>query len=432
MVVTTPQHHRGRSRHLKATWGHWGNGAYPKTVFLSSIPDDVLQNVIFSHFSSYEDLWGKVVDGFLQLNASAADWFLKADDDTFLIYPNLLNLLEHLDPSEALYLGLPLIYRPEEGEEITYMSGGAGYVLSRAALTRLQAARDLAYCRYPGHTRYEDVNMGYCMASLGVRAADTRDGLGRPRFLPYPPWRLLQPEPHPDFAWLVNFSKYKFRFVSMDMTLICEALKERESLDEQYKGGRMVRSGRGLLGGRGSASMKEIRSFAVSPTEEERWRAELWVDSGTIAVGKETVLPENIGDVEDTVIGVAGTTIVGRETELSVGTVDEEDIVGMTGTIVGWEAELSVEIVGVEEEVAGINVGGDTCLGKEGTGGMTYDQVEETSEEVAVGKLEDLDGVSGRVIDGPIRDVPPEISEACEEEACVRLREGDVTSEGIS
>ncbi|XP_045114826.1 glycoprotein-N-acetylgalactosamine 3-beta-galactosyltransferase 1-like [Portunus trituberculatus] len=227
MVVTTPQHHRGRSRHLKATWGHWGNGAYPKTVFLSSIPDDVLQNVIshifqgilndLSHMPSsvfilYEDLWGKVVDGFLQLNASAADWFLKADDDTFLIYPNLLNLLEHLDPSEALYLGLPLIYRPEEGEEITYMSGGAGYVLSRAALTRLQAARDLAYCRYPGHTRYEDVNMGYCMASLGVRAADTRDGLGRPRFLPYPPWRLLQPEPHPDFAWLVNFSKYKFRF----------------------------------------------------------------------------------------------------------------------------------------------------------------------------------------------------------------------------
>lgn len=64
---------------------------------------------------SYEDLWGKVVDGFLQLNASAADWFLKADDDTFLIYPNLLNLLEHLDPSEPLYLGLPLVYRPEVG-----------------------------------------------------------------------------------------------------------------------------------------------------------------------------------------------------------------------------------------------------------------------------------------------------------------------------
>ncbi|KAK8393563.1 hypothetical protein O3P69_006715 [Scylla paramamosain] len=212
MVVTTPQYYRGRARHIKATWGHWGNGACPNTVFLSFTPDDILQNVIISNFSSYEDLWGKVVDGFLQLNASAADWFMKADDDTFLIYPNLLNLLAHLDPSEALYLGLPLIYRPEGGEEITYMSGGAGYVLSSTALTRLQAAHAPAHCRYPGHTQYEDVNMGYCMAALGVRAADTRDGLGRPRFLPYPPWRLLQSEPHPDFAWLVHFSKYKFRF----------------------------------------------------------------------------------------------------------------------------------------------------------------------------------------------------------------------------
>lgn len=212
MVVTSPQHHRGRARHLKATWGHWGSGACPNTVFLSSTPDDDLKNVIISNFLSYEDLWGKVVDGFLQLNASAADWFLKADDDTFLIYPNLLNLLEHLDPSEPLYLGLPLVYRPEEGLEITYMSGGSGYLLSSAALTRLQAAHAVAHCRYPGHTRYEDVNMGYCMHALGVRAGDSRDSLGRPRFLPYPPWRLLRSEPHPDFAWLIHFSKYKFRF----------------------------------------------------------------------------------------------------------------------------------------------------------------------------------------------------------------------------
>lgn len=212
MVVTSPQHHKGRASHLKATWGQQGSGACPNTVFLTSAPDDALQNVIISNFMSYEDLYGKVVDGFLRLNTSAADWFLKADDDTFLIYPHLLKLLAPLDPSEPLYLGLPLIYRPEGGEEITYMSGGAGYVLSRAALARMQAATAPTHCRHPGHTRYEDVNMGHCMAALGVRAADTRDSLGRPRFLPYPPWRFLQPKPHPDFTWLVNFSKYEFHF----------------------------------------------------------------------------------------------------------------------------------------------------------------------------------------------------------------------------
>lgn len=55
------------------------------------------------------------MDGLLQVNASAADWFVKVDDDTFLLYPNLLKLVAPLDPMEPLYLGLSLIYRPEVG-----------------------------------------------------------------------------------------------------------------------------------------------------------------------------------------------------------------------------------------------------------------------------------------------------------------------------
>lgn len=70
---------------------------------------------VASPFPSYEDLWGKVVDGLLQVNASDADWFVKVDDDTFLLYPNLLELLAPLDPAEPVYLGLSLVYRPEVG-----------------------------------------------------------------------------------------------------------------------------------------------------------------------------------------------------------------------------------------------------------------------------------------------------------------------------
>lgn len=70
---------------------------------------------VTSPLPSYEDLWGKVVDGLLQVNASEADWFVKVDDDTFLLYPNLLELLAPLDPAEPVYLGLSLVYRPEVG-----------------------------------------------------------------------------------------------------------------------------------------------------------------------------------------------------------------------------------------------------------------------------------------------------------------------------
>lgn len=62
----------------------------------------------------------------------------------------------------------------QEGEEVTYMSGGAGYVLSQAALTRLQASNAPARCRRPGHTGFEDVNMGYCMAALGNLARENQ------------------------------------------------------------------------------------------------------------------------------------------------------------------------------------------------------------------------------------------------------------------
>lgn len=64
-----------------------------------------------------------MVDGLLQVNVSAADWFVKADDDTFLLYTNLLELLAPMNPSEPLYLGLPLIYRPEVGC-VTMRRGG--------------------------------------------------------------------------------------------------------------------------------------------------------------------------------------------------------------------------------------------------------------------------------------------------------------------
>lgn len=232
LVVTSPQYHHRRASHVKATWGHWGRGACPNTVFLTSTQDDTLQNVILSKFSSYEDLWGKVLDGLLQVNASEADWFVKVDDDTFLLYPNLLELLGPLDPAEPLYLGLSLVYRPEEGEEVTYMSGGAGYVLSRAALTRLQASHAPSRCRPPGQTAFEDVNMGYCMAALGVRAADTRDPLGRVRFLPCSPRRFLQPRPDPDLEWLLNFSKYEIHLGAESLSDLVVSFHEiRDPLD---------------------------------------------------------------------------------------------------------------------------------------------------------------------------------------------------------
>ena len=59
---------------------------------------------------SYKDLWGKVLDGFLSINPSSGQWFLKVDDDTFVVMRNLRRLLHQLDPNVPFLVGLQLLY----------------------------------------------------------------------------------------------------------------------------------------------------------------------------------------------------------------------------------------------------------------------------------------------------------------------------------
>ncbi|XP_071097863.1 glycoprotein-N-acetylgalactosamine 3-beta-galactosyltransferase 1-like [Haliotis cracherodii] len=59
------------------------------------------------------------------------DWFLKADDDTFVVMENLKFLLSHYDPTEGVYVGHLFKKYTKWG----YMSGGAGYVISISSTT---------------------------------------------------------------------------------------------------------------------------------------------------------------------------------------------------------------------------------------------------------------------------------------------------------
>ncbi|KAK3864702.1 hypothetical protein Pcinc_029632 [Petrolisthes cinctipes] len=196
-----------------------GGGACSKVYFLTSEQQDSrLENVIVSKYSRYDDLWGKVLDGFHSLDPNSSQWFVKADDDTYLVRHNLVALLSGLDAAETHYIGLPLVYSPKDGKPIEFNSGGAGYVLSHSTLRLLQQTttnkNNIHECQYPGYTSYEDVNMGVCMKALGVAVTDTRDTLGRSRFLPYPPRQLLNSnlEGKSEYAWLQTLSKYPFHF----------------------------------------------------------------------------------------------------------------------------------------------------------------------------------------------------------------------------
>ena len=61
------------------------------------------------------------------------DWFLKGDDDAFVVVENLRHLLGKYESGRPVYLGHLFKVHVKAG----YMSGGASYVLSREALRRL-------------------------------------------------------------------------------------------------------------------------------------------------------------------------------------------------------------------------------------------------------------------------------------------------------
>ncbi|KAK7500012.1 hypothetical protein BaRGS_00008860, partial [Batillaria attramentaria] len=112
------------------------------------------------------------------------DWFLKGDDDAYIVMENLKFLLSHYDPATPVYLGHPYKWIVKGG----YMSGGASYVISREALKLLvEQGIQKNKCRQSGS---EDVALGSCLHAIGIPSYNSLDRYGRETFHP------LQPKIH--------------------------------------------------------------------------------------------------------------------------------------------------------------------------------------------------------------------------------------------
>ena len=113
------------------------------------------------------------------------DWFLKADDDVYIIMENLRKMLSGYDPDRGMYFG------HTSGEFLPkgYNSGGAGYVLSREATRLFSESSDKMECTLDGG--FEDVEIGKCLSRFRIYPTGTRDANGLMTFHPDHPIKLL-------------------------------------------------------------------------------------------------------------------------------------------------------------------------------------------------------------------------------------------------
>ncbi|KAH3716116.1 glycoprotein-N-acetylgalactosamine 3-beta-galactosyltransferase 1-like [Dreissena polymorpha] len=175
-VMTSPQNLESKATHVRRTWARRCN----KLLFISSVTNETFPTIGIDVPEGRDHLTAKTMKAFKYIfehHMDDADWFMKADDDTYVILENMRYFLSGQNTNEAIYFGHHFKPLVKQG----YFSGGAGYVLSKESLRRFGAhGNNASVCRQDGGA--EDAEFGRCMEKLGVKVGNSTDKLGRSRF----------------------------------------------------------------------------------------------------------------------------------------------------------------------------------------------------------------------------------------------------------
>ncbi|XP_069125080.1 glycoprotein-N-acetylgalactosamine 3-beta-galactosyltransferase 1-like isoform X2 [Argopecten irradians] len=160
---------------IKQTWGKRCNSL----VFISSNTNTSFPSVGFDLPEGQQYQTERTMKAFkyvFEKHLDEADWFLKINEDTYVILENLRYFLSSYSSNDAVYFGHSFKSIVNQG----FYCGGGGHVLSKEALRRLGTSGPVYTSCQSGHE--VDVELGKCMESLGVETADSTDILGRSRF----------------------------------------------------------------------------------------------------------------------------------------------------------------------------------------------------------------------------------------------------------
>ncbi|TRY61276.1 hypothetical protein TCAL_08864 [Tigriopus californicus] len=176
--ITSYHGTRQRAAAVRHSWGQQCDKfliMFPKFRDRTYNDEDVSLPVSY-HYSA---LWNRTQLALLHLwehFGTTYDFILKADDDTMVNVTALRRFLHGFSPQDPLYMGHPL-HIPTLG---TYMSGGAGYTLSRRSFSLLIQALTKNSPAFFRDSLPEDAALGLLLASVGavlIATVDSQDRL---------------------------------------------------------------------------------------------------------------------------------------------------------------------------------------------------------------------------------------------------------------
>ena len=186
---------------IKETWGK----RCTVLLFLSNRDDKDYGAInLESHGADMSNMWSKTRAAWRYVynkHKNDADWFLKADDDSYVIVENLRLLLSSYSPQKPVYLGR--WFKTSGG----YNTESTSYIFSKETLRAfMRALNNPDKCI--DKSELDDSNVGKCLAAFGVYPSDSRDSDGRERFHPFAPEYHIVPDAIKSTHWLHGSSKH--------------------------------------------------------------------------------------------------------------------------------------------------------------------------------------------------------------------------------
>lgn len=194
-VVTSERYLMTRAKTIFETWGQKVDNI---VFFVGSgcqIDRPELAKMKFVRLSVPDDEYPPQKKMFAMLRYMATTfvdqyhWFVRADDDVYIRYNRLLELLSKLDPSQQLYVGHPSYDKTSDNDGLNldpgevYCMGGPGVLLSRVLLKALEPNLDLCeeavdHYHFKTSTLWysEDMELGRCISrTLNIRCSKLED-----------------------------------------------------------------------------------------------------------------------------------------------------------------------------------------------------------------------------------------------------------------